>query len=468
MLLAFRRTSIGLSPNTLTSPAFPIYTLSQMLPPYLSQAVPNPASKRAPWYTNTAPAYAGIFLWIAFYNAIAVGTITQASLWVCLLGLAAAGLLSHLLYYYVPAMLGMRTGHPLYVVGSSTFGATGGYLMPGLLMGVLQVGWFCVATFFASTFILNGLGLNSTPGSLPLIVAGVLWGYGMAYVGVKGIGYVARVATYLNFIPLIMILIVFFRTYDGIVLYEPPVHNSWAAFTLIIQIVIGFFATAGAAGADFGINSRSRSDVKWGGRIGISLAVLVAGGLPLLSVAGANGLNPNLAAFTYDAVIPSMGGAIAATMFFLFAIASIPATCFCAFIASNSFSTMIPGIPRMTSTMVAVTVAIILAVTGVAQNLIGFFTIVGASFGPICGAMAADYLLSGGRWAGPRKGINWAGYIAWATGFFVGVIPFIPAFDGIKEMLQPAALYSFLVGFGVYATCAKAGLEPKVLPLRSA
>ncbi len=439
-----------------------------MLPAYLSKAVPNPASKRAPWYTNTAPSYAGIFLWIAFYNAIANGTITQASLGVCLLGLALAGLLSYGFYYYVPAMLGMKTGHPLYVVGSSTFGTSGGYLMPGLLMGLLQVGWFCVATFFAAKFVLTGLGLNSTPKSIPFIVACLLWGYGMAYVGVKGIGYVAKVATYLNFIPLIMILIVFFKTFDGIAQYEAPVQNPYVAFTLIMQIVIGFFATAGAAGADFGINSRNESDVKWGGLVGIALAALVAGGLPLLSIAGAKALNPGLMSLNYDAVIPSMGGALAAVMFFLFAIASIPPTCFCAFIASNSFSTMIPGIPRMTSTMAAVTVAIVLAITGAAENLVGFFSIVGASFGPICGAMAADYLLSGRKWSGPREGINWAGYIAWALGFFVGVMPFIPAFEGIKDSIQPAALYSFIVGFLVYAACAKAGLEPKTVAMPKA
>ena len=37
----------------------------------------------------------------------------------------------------------------------------------------------------------------------------------------------------------------------------------------------------------------------------------------------------------------------------------------------------------MSSTMVGVTVAIMLAITGKAADLIGFFSIVGASFGPI-------------------------------------------------------------------------------------
>src|SRR5687768_15456055 len=120
-----------------------------MLPDYISKATPNPSSNRAPWYVNTAPSYAGIFLWIAFYQSMAAGSIDRAGLGVCLLALAVAGILSYGLYYYAPAMLGMKTGYPLYVVGSSTFGTTGGYLMPGLLMGVLQVGWFAVATFFS-------------------------------------------------------------------------------------------------------------------------------------------------------------------------------------------------------------------------------------------------------------------------------------------------------------------------------
>jgi cytosine permease len=432
-----------------------------MLPEYLAKAVPNPASNRAPWYKNTAPSYAGVFLWIAFYNALAAETITRAGIGLCLLALAAAGALCYAFYYYAPAMLGMKTGYPLYVVGSSTFGTKGGYLMPGLLMGLLQVGWFSVATFFAAKFILSGFGNAAQPKTAAFIAAGIVWGYVMAWIGVKGIGYVARVATFLNFIPLLMIVLVFFQNWEGIAKHVPTDPNPYAAFTLILQIVIGFFATAGAAGADFGMNSRNAGDVKMGGIVGIALAAVIAGGLPLMSVAGAKALNPGLSSLNYDAVIGASGGALASAMFFLFTIASIPPTCFCAFIAGNSFSTMIPSVPRMVSTMTGVTVAIVLAVTGVAENLIGFFSIVGASFGPICGAMAADYLLSGCKWNGPREGINWAGYIAWAAGFFVGIMPFLPVFSGIKDMIQPVALYSFVTGFVLYAVLAKAGLEPK-------
>jgi cytosine permease len=155
-------------------------------------------------------------------------------------------------------------------------------------------------------------------------------------------------------------------------------------------------------------------------------------------------------------------------MFFLFAIASIPPACFCSFIAGNSFSTMIPGVSRAASTLAGVTVAIALAVTGLAANLIGFFTIVGASFGPICGAMAADYLLSGRRWPGPREGINIAGYGAWALGFLVGILPFLPVSPELKRISQPAVLYSFITGFVIYAVLAKAGLQPRVVPMAAA
>jgi cytosine permease len=439
-----------------------------MLPDYISKAVPNPPEKRAPWYANTAPAYAGIFLWVAFYRSLAEGTLNYGSLAVCLAGLVFASVLCYLLYYRAPAMLGMKTGYPLYVVGSSTFGTTGGYLMPGLLMGLLQIGWFAVATSLASEFVLKALGAESTPRTVPFIVTGVIWGVVFAWVGAKGIQYVAKVSTFLNFIPLLMLIVVFFQV-SGHAQYQPPAAQAdpYVALTAIMATVIGFFATAGAAGADFGINARHERDVRWGGLVGVMLAPIVAGGLALAAVASANGTNPKLP-FDYADVLQGIGGPIATSMFFLFAVASIPATCFCIFIAGNSFSTMIPGVPRVSSSMAAGAVGIILAVTGVATHLISFFSIVGASFGPICGAIAADYLLSGKRWAGPREGINWAGYIAWAVGFVVGILPFLPLPPDTKRLVQPAALYSFIAGFVVYAVLAKAGLEPKVVKMGKA
>jgi cytosine permease len=332
--------------------------------------------------------------------------------------------------------------------------------MPGLLMGLLQLGWFAVSTYFATDYIMKGLHQDS---KALFVILALVWAYVLAWVAIKGIAYVARVAQFLNWVPLIMILIVFWANKDGIANYKPLQNDPWGAFLATLGIVIGFFATAGAAGADFGMNNRNRADVVWGGVTGIALAIVVAGGLPILSVAG-HIAKTGSSNFDYAATIESVGG-LARVVFFLFAAASLAPTCFCTYIASNSFGTMLPKIPKSLSTVVGVTIGATLAITGVAQHLIVFFQIVGASFGPICGAMAADYILAGYQWSGPREGINWAGYIAWALGFLVGILDRIPGAP--RELVnadRPAVLWSFVVGFVVYLGLAKAGLRPALIP----
>ena len=106
--------------------------------------------------------------------------------------------------------------------------------------------------------------------------------------------------------------------------------------------------------------------------------------------------------------------------------------------------------------------AIILAVTGAAGNAVGVFKIIGASFGPVCGAMAADYLLAGRKWAGPRAGFNMAGWISWLVGFAVGAADFIPGMAG-KVPCPPVA--AFIVGFVLYTVLSKAGLESRTLEM---
>ena len=201
-----------------------------MLPDYISKAVPNPADKRAPWYANTAPAYAGIFLWVAFYRSLADGTLNYGSLAVCLAGLVFAAILCYLLYYLAPAMLGMKTGVPLYVVGSSTFGTAGGYLMPGLLMGLLQIGWFAVATSIATRIRLEGDRSRCDARQRGIYRDRHCLG-GRFRVGGREGHSVRRqgVATFLNFIPLLMLIVVFLQV-SGRTPYQPPVARptrSW-------------------------------------------------------------------------------------------------------------------------------------------------------------------------------------------------------------------------------------------------
>jgi len=73
-----------------------------------------------------------------------------------------------------------------------------------------------------------------------------------------------------------------------------------------------------------------------------------------------------------------------------------------------------------------------------------------------------DYFLAGGRWAGPRKGWNLAGWISWAIGFVVGIAPLV----GIAA-IPAAPMVAFIVGAVVYFVLAKAGLEPAAVQMPS-
>jgi len=451
--------------------------MSNGLPDYLKMAKPNPMENRAPWYKNTAPTYAGIFLWVVFYMKIADGTLAQAGLGLSLLGLVIAAVICHYLFYVVPGMYGMKTGYPLYVVGSSTYGTAGGFLMPGLLMGILQFGWLGVNIAISADFILQAAGKDSVmaggafQGSMGFTIVAIIWGLAAAFVGVKGIQYVGKVSTFLPIVPLVMILIVLFANIGGVGDYKPAEGgNSLMGFLGIIGIIVGFFATAGAAGVDFGTGSRDKKDVQMGGLVGIALAIIIAGGLPLIAIAGAHGKDPALESYTFDTVISQMKG-LSGIMFILFAIASFAPACFSSFIAANSFGTMFPKVNKMGMVLIGAAVSIIIAATGKAFDLAGVFGLIGASFGPVCGAMAADYLLSGKKWSGPRAGINWAGYISWAVGFVVAILPnpMVVKLTG-KEFafITPAPVIAFVIGFVLYAVLAKAGLEPPVLSMETA
>ena len=195
-----------------------ITTSPGQLPDYIASATPNPPSNRAPWYKNTAPTYAGIFLWFVFWDSIAGKALATGGLGATLLGILLGALICHFLFYLVPGLLGQKTGLPLYVVGTSTFGAIGGLIMPGLLMGVLQFGWLGVNTWGSSTALTSGFG----GGDALYYILCVVWAIGAAFVGLKGIQYVAKVATFLPLIPLAVLLIGLVLFAGSAFSYTPP------------------------------------------------------------------------------------------------------------------------------------------------------------------------------------------------------------------------------------------------------
>lgn len=446
------------------------------LPNYLSMANPNPPDKRAPWYKNTAPTYAGIFLWFVFWgHAVGAGThipggILSQGIIVALLGIVIAALLCYLLFYLVPGILGMQTGLPLYIVGTSTYGAQGGFVMPGFLMGILQFGWLGVNTYFSSQAL--SLLFGGTHTSQQIIA--VVWAVLGAFIGMKGIKYVALVATFLPLIPLAIIVIMLSKTAGSagsfdlkefLAAEQSPEGLAGLSFmgviTACLTYIIGFFATAGAAGADFGMNNRNTRDVQLGGIVGVAMVAAFAAGASVIISAGTFAQR---GIFVNNIADPLFLGVVCGShnagriIMLLLAVSAFPTACFASFIASNSFKTTLPDIRPSISIGVGTAISILLAVTGWAGKAGDVFSIVGASFGPVCGSMFSDYLLSGRKWTGPRKGWNPAGWIAWVAGFIIGIAPLVGLFN-----VPAAPLAAFITGAVLYAALAKMGLQSPTL-----
>ena len=501
------------------------------LPDYVASATPNPKNNRAGWLMTTAATYAGVMLWFAFWqdvpkggDNIAGGVLSQG-LGLAIFSVILAAFLCHFLFYVVPGLLGMKTGLSLSVVGTSTFGTKGGFIMPGFLMGVLQFGWLSVNAFFAG-LLLASIFLGKNPPEVYLggvhLTISVLWILVATFVGMKGVKYVGMVASFTPILPIIVLALILFKTIGGVgdfsveklmtaaddkkavAAKKLEVSDALASgaegklsandykavqgeanakpitlfgsaqlgvLSLICAYIIGFFATAGAAGVGFGSGNKDAASIQKAGLVGIVLATSLTGIIALLVVAGAQkNLPPELLA-TYnvpDLFKTILGDGTASICMLMLCIAAFPSACFPTLVAADAFKTTFPKINPLITCGLGVLAAIILTVTGLAGKAADVFTVVGASFGPICGAMAADYLLAGRKWAGPRDGFNPAGWIAWFFGFIVGGMTLVVTkfLGGTMPFEIPCPpLAAFVVGFVLYWICAKAGLQSKSLDM---
>ena len=454
------------------------------LPSYVAAAQPVPPDKRTAWYKTTAQTYAGIMLWFVFWMSVpSSGAPTSAGILAqgigtAVIGVIIAALICHFLFYLVPGLMGMKTGLPLAVVGTSTYGVQGGFLMPGFLMGVLQFGWLAVNAYFSSELLAGFIGYKAM--SPVHLTIGAIWAITAALVGLKGIHYVAKVATFLPLIPLVILLVLTAKTISGVGNFKPEMlaagtaassdmPGSLSLVLFAIANIVGFFATAGAAGVDIASSNRDEKDVQLGGLFGVAGATIVTGCLALLIVAGAYGsgaMKGNPVELRPTELMGTIMGVGTAKIFWLLlAVAAFPPACFSSLIAAASFRNTLPKVNPFISCGIGTLASIALVLSGKAGNAAAVFGIIGASFGPICGAMTADFLLAGRKWPGPRAGFNPAGWISWAVGFVVGTWNglFVDLFHVSTFQMPCPPVAAYIVGFVLYVVMAKAGLESERL-----
>src|SRR5690606_3566530 len=116
------------------------------------QALSNPSTERQPWSTRLAGVLIASYLWVAFPDMLAGPTLAVGGLLPAVFGAALGGLFACMLLFLPSAWQGLRTRLPMMAVATSAFGVRGAALVPGLLVGLVQILWFAVAVHYAVEF----------------------------------------------------------------------------------------------------------------------------------------------------------------------------------------------------------------------------------------------------------------------------------------------------------------------------
>ena len=489
------------------------------IPPALRAALDAPALERRSWHWSIGPKYIGLFLWVAYFDSIGRRALPIGGLLPSVIGAAVGAFLAFALFYYLPAMWGQRTGRGLMPLASSTFGSKGVRWVPGLLDLCGQIVWMAVATSVATDLILQGLvwgrfldsslvynarielGPLYLKGGLFLVVS-FFWMLWASLVGRYIVRVIGALMNIFPVFPAIMLAL-------AVVLLLPNIgafrgggwdpdsmsdvsHGSRHAVMLVIQMVLGFFAVSALTAPDWGAVCRERRDVRDGGLVGIGFAAWIIATLSMLVVLSAAGkfeirraaivgsgnliVDESPLRYTFHhSVIEGIGGYWACAILLLMGLQSLAPTVFAAHIVGDRFESFSNGrIKPLAGILIAALIAWLLMSVSqlpLTWRLEPIFTIMGALYAPVLGALASDALRRRMEWPGPTRGWNFVGLAAWGVGVAVGLSPLVlDAFRNGPRSLspQPAALFAFLAAFGVHAVLCRLRLEPAVIPVLSA
>lgn len=483
---------------------------------------PTPAIVPKPWQTGLGPYYIGLFLWVVFFDQLGLRALPVGGVLWSVLGAAVAGPLCYLLLFRVPAAWGQATGKPLTELGQSTFGRAGARWLPGLLIGLAEVVWFGIAVSYATDLTLHGLAevrfldgrafRTVTLGGLRLkgpifLATSAFWSIFAGLIGRKFVRLVGAIMYVFPVFPAMLLGGVMFAMLGGLRTFAPTgidpgglaIPEARAGVWSMMQVaglVLGFFAMAGALGADWGAASASPRDVRVGGLVAVGFAPIVIATIGLVAVAGFQGrANPVAVApegstspldvraakprasvseirtiaapppATFRALmIDGVGGKVGCAMLMVFGSIALAPAVFAAYVFGNRLNDAFPRLSRFKWTLVGMAASWPMTATGLFDRLEPIFTGMGALFAPVVACMAAESVRHRGVWPGPRRGVNVPGFVGWVAGFAVGMLPMA---SRRLASLQPATFWAFLAAFVAYAAVAMVvgeseplGIEP--------
>ena len=426
---------------------------------YLAKTKPIPPTARVPWHLRALPCFAALFLWAGYFQELAAGSIDRAPLGTVFLGLVTGALAGYLLLFLIPAAMGMQTGYPTPVLGSSTFGSRGGLLIPGPLLALVLSAWLGAAAWLAAQGVRLIAGGESSGAWLPPITV-VLWAGAFAWAGHSSLRAVAIASSCLVAFPLLALFIGLVAAGPGIPQWEMEVPEPLFGYAYTTHLVAAFLAPFAAASPAVSRLLASKRDLRRAGLLGISAPASVAGLAALLIVAGARALNPGIEDLRFLSAAAGLSGLSATAVLALVAAGAIPASWFIAWLALDSAKVMFPGLPRPALSLGVAAVAVLTAFSGLPGDLSLFITLSGALCAPLCGIMAADYWQHERRWPHTRPGVNYAGFGAWILGVFAGAVHLMPIPEHFQRLAHPAALLAWAAGFAGYIVLGNLGLKP--------
>lgn len=464
----------------------------------------SPADSRSTWTWGVGHNYISLFLTAIFLDRLAVGTLTVGGLVPSLIGAALGGLLAFALLYFPAASWGLQAGAGIDRVASATFGEQGARRLVGLLLALANVIWFAACLALAADYGKRGLivlrliepndvadwSLGLVHLKSPVILfETICWGVFAAVMGALLVRVVTAVTyTYPTF-PALAIAAAFCLTLPGMAsptsatgpVSAPTISGAFLAMTMMIQYVTGFLAPSGLLGADWGSASRAPRDIVYGGFVGIAFAATIFAALSLTIVANTLGgtgedaeplrAAPD-AALTAEARLarllgspsrpdepepihrevgePSLGaalqyglgGSFAGVILLVLALGLLGPCVYAPYLFARFAGGLLPPAKPLILALVSVPAAWVLCSLGWVDSPPRIFGWMGAAFGPIAGAIAADYVRQRGQWPGPRPGWRPTAVLAWILGLAVGLAP-----EFGLAWAQPATILAFATAF---------------------
>ncbi|QDV33761.1 hypothetical protein [Tautonia plasticadhaerens] len=487
-------------------------SLRSDLPPRLRKAMERPSGRRQIWSAQLAGVLISAYLWVAYSDQLATTTLAFGGLPAAVGGAALGGLLSCVLLFLPAATQGMRTRMPLMVAATSAFGVRGSALVPGLVLGLVQILWFAVAVHYAVEFNLRGLlaaGLidpedvrppgegGQIHGSTVYAASVLLWGIASALVATRFIRWIAALMVVYPIFIAAALSGAMLWSFPGLPVYreaaaDPALGATWAewpAFWAMTQLVFGFSATVCAQAVNWGATLRGRRDVVLSGVVGVGLASAIVATIAVLTVAGSIGRKiapegpeeptsgpsapidldaPDFAPAVRGRMLPEpalspaytlgtvyerrIGGIPGAVGLIVLGLGSLASAVYAAYSYGNRLEA-IRGRPRRWAWgVVGALVAFPLMVNGLSANVPLVLDLTAGVMAPMLGILCADLLTTRSGWPGPRPGFRPGGLIGWGVGSVVGLLPIVARMGpspGEARWL-PMAVFAYLVAFVLF------------------